>query len=201
MNFLISSKSHIFSGLYSGYDHVHRTTERLCFDTCLSVHRGYPHQVQFGGYPSQAHPGGGTADRSSQPARRGYPGQVWWGYPRWDSPSLQVRSDRMVPRWGPPSRDGIPRTQMQQVGYLRWGIHQPVLMGVPEVRYSLGRDGVPLYRTTDGVLNTPWSVCSCVHAAGLSCWKLYLFQAALLSIPYWLIMTQLDMNQQLYLTW
>ena len=88
---------------------VRSTREGLCFDTCLSirlsVHRGggggYHSQVQLGqvpqpglmrGTPASSRRGGGTPARS----RWGYPSQVQQGYPR----------------WGTPSRDGVPPGQV-----------------------------------------------------------------------------------------
>ena len=73
------------------------------------------------------------------------PARSGWGVPEVEYPP--VRSGWGYPRWGTPRWDGVPPARSGQ-GYPRWGI--PC------------RDGVtsPLrYRTADGVLDTPRSVC------------------------------------------
>ena len=97
----------------------------------------------------------------SQVPEVGYP-QQGWGIP-------PARSDgRGVPKVGYPSRDGVPPAR-SNVGYPWWGTPSrdgyPSQMEGTQGGVPPGRDGVPPrqgyhpYRTTDGVLDTPRSVC------------------------------------------
>ena len=141
-----------FVCIYIFTDRVRSTTEGNVFTrVCPSIHPsvcpqgggGVPHLA--GDYPSQVHLGGGVprpgpdggGDPQSGPDR-GYPG----------------RSSRGVPLVGVPPHQfqmGVPQRGVNW-GYPQTGIGYS-LAGVPPTR------GTPRYRTTDGVLNTPRSVC------------------------------------------
>ena len=152
-------------------DRVRSTTGRLCFDTYLSVcpqGGGYPSQVQTGGYPSQVQirgiprpgPDGGWG-RGTPPGWGGtwdeVPHHPWQG---WGTP-VQVRMG--VPKVGYPWQAwGTPPQPSQDGGYPRWGTPQQG-WGTPQPDHNGGMPlagmGYPLYRTADGVLDTPRSVC------------------------------------------
>ena len=140
---------------------------------CLSTGGVTPARSSWGGgYPSQGvpHPcwgylrwGTPQLDQTRVP-----PGQVWQGYLRWGTPASrdgippqpdQTREgywggvppgqvQRGYSRWGkPPSRDGLLPPWPGLIGGTQGGI-PPAGMGYP-----------PPYRTTDGILDMPRSVC------------------------------------------
>ena len=103
---------------------------RYCFHRCLSIHTS----VGGEGYPGQVQVGEGTLARSSwggTPCQVGTPSLLGGGLPKL--------------RWGasPARSDGMGDTQG----------------GVPPPRQGLGTPPPPRYRTTDGVLDSPRSVC------------------------------------------
>ena len=97
---------------------------------------GYPGQVQWGEYPNGVYPTSGTSH------------QTWpSGYP-----------DGGTPPWVPPVGPGrgLPPISPGQ-GVPRWGGGTPYQVPMPHQTWP---GGYPIsYRITDGVLDTPQSVC------------------------------------------
>ena len=132
---------------------------------CLSVQRGGG-VAQPGPDRRVPQPGtdGGTLARSRW-GQGGTPVRSGWGVPQPgpDGGTL-ARSGQGVPKVGyPPSqvRMEVPEVGYPPPGQVRRGSTQG---GVPPSRYGVpsGRDGVhppPQYRTADGILDTPRSVC------------------------------------------
>ena len=123
-----------------------------------------------GGVPSSSLGQGGTTARSRWGVPQPGPDGGTVGYPLPGMGYPLPGPDRGTQGTPPPGM-GYPPCQVQTGGYPPGQVQ----MGVPPPT----RDGVPPpVMTTEGVLATWRSVCSCVHAVGLSCLseKFHLFK-------------------------
>ena len=121
----------------------------------VDSYRPHPKDGGGGGYPSQVQTGGTPARSDRGYLRWGTPWQGWCTPCQVRMGGTTARSEKGTQGGVSPGRDGVSPARSV------WGVPQPGLTGGGTLgRDPPGRDRVPpRYRTADGVLDTPRSVC------------------------------------------